>query len=99
MPGRMPPHGLFRGLDLAVIGAYLALIAGLGVYFSTRRVTTERYFVGNRSFPGWAIGLSMFATSISSVTFLAFPAAALALDWRQVVPNLTLPLVALAAIL
>jgi len=41
----------------------------------------------------------MFATSISSVTFLAFPGAAFILDWRQVVQNLTLPLIAVLAIL
>ncbi len=93
----MAPH-LLRGWDLAIIIAYMALMAGVGIYFSMRRGTTESYIVGNRSFPGWAVGLSMFATSISSVTFLAFPGAAFALDWRQVVPNLTLPIVIVLAV-
>ena len=88
----------FRFLDVIVILVYLLGMAAMGVYFSKRNKTTEDYFLGNRSFPGWAVGLSMVGTSISSVTFLALPAAAYILDWRQVVPNLMLPLVAVVAI-
>jgi SSS family solute:Na+ symporter len=87
-----------RPLDIAIIVLYLLGTAGVGVWFSRRNKTTEEYFLGGRSFPGWVIGLSMLGTSISSVTFLAFPAAAYTLDWRQLVSNLTLPLVAVLAI-
>lgn len=73
-------------------------MAVLGLWFARRNKTTEEYFLGGRSFPGWVIGLSMLGTSISSVTFLAFPAAAYTLDWRQLVSNLTLPFVAVLAI-
>ena len=89
----------FRPLDVAALVFYLAAMAGMGVYFARRNTSTEEYFVGSRSFPGWAIGLSMLGTSISSVTFLAFPAAAFVLDWRQLVCNLTLPFVAVVAII
>ncbi len=88
-----------RPLDIVVIILYLAGMAGLGLWFSKRNTTTEEYFLGGRSFPGWAIGLSMLGTSVSSVTFLAFPAAAYTLDWRQLVSNLTLPFVAALAII
>ena len=88
----------FRLLDIASILVFLAGMALVGVYFARKNNSTEEYFLGNRSFPGWAIGLSMLGTSISSVTFLALPAAAYALDYRNVVPNLTLPIVAVLAI-
>ncbi len=88
----------FRPLDLVVITVYLLGMAGVGAWFSRRNQSTEEYFVGGRAFPGWAIGLSMLGTSISSVTFLAFPAAAYVLDWRQLVSNLMLPAVAVLAI-
>jgi len=87
-----------RGLDLAVIVTYLVAIVAIGFYFSRRNSTTEEYFVGNRSFSGWVIGLSMLGTIISSATFLALPAAAFALDWRQLSVNLVLPFVAVVAI-
>jgi SSS family solute:Na+ symporter len=88
----------FRLPDVVVILIYLAGMAAMGLYFSRRNRNTEDYFLGARSFPGWAIGLSMLGTSISSVSFLAFPAAAFALDYRQLVPNLMLPIVAIFAI-
>ncbi len=89
-----------RSLDVVAIALYLLAIAGIGVYFSRKNKSTEEYFVGNRSFRGWVIGLSMLGTSISSVTFLAFPALAFASegDWKKIVPNLFLPLVAVFAI-
>ncbi|MCA9080802.1 MAG: sodium/solute symporter, partial [Planctomycetaceae bacterium] len=87
-----------RPLDLIVITLYLLGMAGVGVWFSRKNTTTEEYFLGGRSFPGWALGLSMLGTSISSVTFLAFPAAAYATNWQQLVSNLTIPLVAVLAI-
>lgn len=89
----------FRTLDIFALVIYLLLMVGLGVYFSKRNNSTEEYFVGNRSFKGWVIGLSMLSTSISSITFLAFPAAAFTLDWRQLMSNLMLPLAAVLAIL
>ena len=89
----------FRPLDIVTLLLYLAGMAVMGLYFARRNKTTEEYFVGGRNFPGWAIGISMLGTSISSVTFLAFPAAAFVLDWRQLMSNMTLPLVALPAVL
>ncbi|MEK6480325.1 sodium:solute symporter [Catalinimonas sp. 4WD22] len=88
----------FRTLDIVTLLIYLVAMAGLGYYFSRTNNSTEEYFVGNRSFKGWVIGLSMLSTSISSITFLAFPAAAFTLDWRQLVSNLMLPLAAVLAI-
>jgi solute:Na+ symporter, SSS family len=87
-----------RPLDTIVISGYLAAMVAMGWYFSRRNATTEEYFVGNRSFPGWVIGLSMLGTIISSATFLALPAAAYTLDWRQLGVNLVLPFVAVVAI-
>ena len=59
-----------RFLDVAAIVLYLAGMAGVGLYFSRKNNTTEEYFVGNRNFPGWVLGLSMLGTIISSATFI-----------------------------
>lgn len=71
----------------------------LGYYFSKRNKTTEDYFVGGRSFSGWIIGLSMLGTIVSSATFLALPAAAYILDWRQLTVNLVVPFIAILAVI
>lgn len=87
-----------RSLDAAAIGLYLAAMIGVGLYFARKNETTEEYFVGNRNFPGWVIGLSMLGTIVSSSTFLALPAAAYVLDWRQLSVNLVLPFIAILAV-
>src|SRR6202012_5295524 len=77
-----------RSLDLIVIAAYLAGLVAIGLPFARRQKTTEAYFVANRSIPGWAIGLSLLATIITSVTFIAYPGAAYAGDWSLLVPGI-----------
>lgn len=67
----------------------MAVMAGLGIRFSRRQTSTERYFVAKRSIPAWAMGLSLLATLISSVTFIAYPGSAYARDWSNLVPGLT----------
>ncbi|KAA9131033.1 sodium/solute symporter [Marinihelvus fidelis] len=84
-------------LDILVLLGYLALMAGMGFWFSRKNVSTEDYFVGGRSFAGWVIGLSMVGTSISSVTFLAYPADAYKTAWLRFLPNLMMPLAVLIA--
>lgn len=77
---------------------YLIGMIAAGFYFARRNKTTENYFVGNRSFAGWVIGLSMLGTIVSSATFLALPAAAYVLDWRQLTVNLVVPFIAVLAV-
>lgn len=78
--------------DILVLTVYLLGILALGVYFSRHTTSTEDYFVGGRNYRGWVIGLSLVGTSISSVTFLAYPADAYKTSWLRYLPNLMLPL-------
>ena len=85
-------------LDGIIMAIYFFGIAYIGWHFSRQASSTESYFLGGHKLPAWAIGLSMLATSMSSITFLAFPAAAYALDWRLSVNSLTNPIGALLGI-
>jgi len=62
--------------DVAIVVAYFVAMSLMGLYFSRRANSTERYFVGGRSYPGWLIGISLFGATISSITFVAYPADA-----------------------
>ncbi len=79
-------------LDVAVLIGYLLAMAAMGAYFSRRNVDTEEYFVGGRSYSGWVIGLSLVGTSISSITFLAYPGDAFKTAWLRFMPNFMLPI-------
>ena len=65
-------HGL-SGLDYAIVVGYMAVMLGMGVYFSGRQTSSEEYFVGRRSLPPLVVGLSIVATLLSTITYLAAP--------------------------
>lgn len=93
----MDQTGHFGFIDVIVLVVYFASMAALGPFFASKGKTTEGYFLGDRSFPGWLIGFSMFATSISSMTFMGYPADAYKTSWFRMISNLSLPLVVLVA--
>lgn len=78
---------ILRTADLVVIGIGLAVIAGIGVVCSRRSRTADGYFFAGRSVPDWAVGFSLMATIVSSMTFLALPAAAYQANWRHLPAN------------
>lgn len=82
----------FTLFDWVVLVVYFLAMAAMGPIFARRGRSTEGYFLGNRSFPGWLIGLSMFATSISSITFVAYPADAYKTAYLRFLICLMLPL-------
>jgi SSS family solute:Na+ symporter len=80
-------------IDAFVVVLYFAAVVSIGWRFSRRQQTTERYFLGARNFPGWAVGLSFIGSTISSVTFIAYPADSFKTAWVRLLPNLAFPFV------
>ncbi|MGB0953513.1 MAG: sodium:solute symporter family transporter [Planctomycetota bacterium] len=74
---------LFHHLDYLILGIYLALMVGVGIYFARRETSTEEFFLAGRRIPWWAAGLSIFGTQLSAITFMAIPATAYGSDWRR----------------
>ncbi len=80
-----------RVLDLAVLGLYFGVMVLMGWFFSRRAKTTENYFVGGRAYSGWIVGVSMFGATISSITFVGYPADAYKTAYLRYVICLMLP--------
>ncbi len=76
-----------RWPDLLIIVGYMAAVAYIGWRCSRRQTSTESYFVARRSVPHWAMAFSVFATLISSITFIAYPGSAYAQHWGELVPG------------
>ncbi len=89
---------VISGLDLAIFALYLAGTILLGSWFVRRSRSTEAFTVARRSMPGWACGMSIFATYVSSISFLAIPGKAYQADWNAFVFSLSLPVATWAAI-
>lgn len=63
----------FTLIDTIVLVVYILGVAALGASFGRNQHSTEDYFLGGRSIPWWAIGLSVMATQASAVTFIGAP--------------------------
>src|SRR5271165_6174085 len=61
-------------IDLAVIGAYLIGITWFGTRFRASQRSLKDYFLGGRSAPWWAIGLSIVSAETSVLTVIGTPA-------------------------
>jgi len=57
-------------IDWAIVGAYLIWIVWDGVRLTKRSKELEGYFLGGRSLPWWAVGLSVMATQLSAITMV-----------------------------
>ncbi len=84
--------------DVTVLLLYLAGVVGFGCWFVRRSRTTEGFMAAGRSLPGWAVGLSIFGTYLSSNTFLGVPGKAFGSNWNPFVFSLSLPLAVMIAV-
>ncbi len=80
-------------VDWIVFSVYLFIVGLIGLFYAKRQRTTDDYFVGDRHMKGWVIGVSIFATSFSSVSFLALPREGAFEDYHFFVAILFIPLV------
>lgn len=91
----MDTHVDLSVIDYIILAVYLLTVVGLGTFFSKRsRARTEKtFFTGGGGIPSWAIGLSIMATLISSVSFLAYPGESFDSNWILLVQGLMVPIV------
>ena len=82
-------------LDYVVIILSLLVSLYIGVYFAKRQKDTKNYYAASGNIPAWAIGMSILATLISSITFLAYPGEGYSSNWIRLVQGLMVPIVLL----
>jgi SSS family solute:Na+ symporter len=87
-----------RLLDLSVLGIYLVVVTGYGCWFYWRNQNSDRFMAAGRSLPGWAVGLSIFGSYVSSISFLANPGKSYADNWNASVLAFSMPLAAWIAV-
>lgn len=84
-------------IDLLVIIIYLLAMVLVGVYFSRKNKNAAQFTTASGTIPGWALGLSMYATFLSSNTFLGVPGKAFGSNWNSFVFSLSMPFAAIIA--
>jgi solute:Na+ symporter, SSS family len=91
-------NNAFDVIDLIVIVAYLTGIVAMGLWFGRRNVSPDQFMKAGGKIPGWAVGLSIFGTYVSSISFLAVPGRALGGDWNPFMFSVSIPLAAWIAV-
>lgn len=85
-------------IDYLIIALSLVVSVAVGFRFSKRQSSTRKFFTTSGKIPAWAIGISIMATLISSVTFLAYPGEGYSSNWIRLVQGLMVPVVLVSVI-
>lgn len=81
----------FGALNWSVIVMYLLAMLAVGVYFTRRASTsTDSYFTAEGRIPAWAAGFSIYATTLSAITYMSTPEQAYLADWSYAAGNLAI---------
>ncbi|AEL24161.1 sodium:solute symporter [Cyclobacterium marinum] len=85
-------------IDLVVFLSYMLAIILFGASFYFKKRSANDYITGGGRLPSWAIGMSIFATFVSSISFLALPGSAYLSNWSGFVFSLSIPIAAILAV-
>jgi len=88
----------FGAVNFTVLTVYLLAMVGVGVYFVRKNKSTDDYFRGGQKVAWWAAACSIFATMLSSITYVAVPAKAYAQNQVYLVGSMMVPVVAPLAV-
>ena len=64
----------FGTLNWLILACYTVANLGLGFFLSSKVHSAKDFFLGDKSIPWWAIGVSVVSTYVSALTFLGGPA-------------------------
>jgi SSS family solute:Na+ symporter len=84
----------FSTLNYIILAVYLLAMIAIGVWFAGKNKTTEDYFLAGRKMPWLVVGMSMYASLTSAITFMALPSTAYNENISFLVVSLISPLVA-----
>ncbi|MDO4574300.1 MAG: sodium:solute symporter [Planctomycetia bacterium] len=81
-------------LDVVILLVYVLASVLFGSWFVFRNRDPESFTRANGRVPSLVVGLSLFGTYVSSISFLALPGSAFIRDWNSFTLSLTLPVTA-----
>lgn len=85
-------------LDISIFILYMAGITLLGTSFFRKNKTASAFTLGDNNVPRWVLTMSIFATFVSSISFLALPGKVYHSNWNPFVFSISLPFASIIAI-
>lgn len=70
---------------------YLLLMLGIGAFFTKRAGrNADSFFKGSGKLPSWVVGFSIYATTLSAITFMSTPEKSYLTDWSYIAGNIAI---------
>ncbi len=79
-------------VDLIVFLVCTGGIVLMGMLFYRRETSAREFTNAGRNIPGWVVGMSIFSTYVSSISYLGNPGKSYAGDWNPFVFGLSIPI-------
>lgn len=78
--------------DIIIFVIYLLAVTLFGSSFFKKNKSVSAFTLGSKKIPSWVISMSIFATFVSSISFLALPGNAYTGNWNAFVFSLSIPI-------
>ena len=78
-------------VDLIIFVVFTLGVVLFGCSFYRKGSTASDFTAAGRSLPGWVVGMSIFATYVSSISYIGYPGKAFASNWNAFVFSLSIP--------
>ncbi len=79
-------------IDIIVFLLFTGGIVFFGCSFYNKKSSATEFTNAGKSIPGWVIGMSIFSTYVSSISYIGNPGKAFASDWNPFVFGLGIPI-------
>ena len=81
-----------NSIDLIIFLVFTLGVVVFGCSFYRKGNTSAEFTQAGRSLPGWVVGMSIFATYVSSISYIGYPGKAFATNWNAFVFSLSIPI-------
>lgn len=79
-------------IDIIVFIAFTLGVVIFGCSFFKKGSSADEFTSAGHSIPGWVVGMSIFATYVSSISYIGYPGKAFAANWNAFVFSLSIPI-------
>ena len=79
-------------IDFIVFIVFTLGVVVFGCSFFKKGSSADEFTSAGHSIPGWVVGMSIFATYVSSISYIGYPGKAFAANWNAFVFSLSIPI-------
>ncbi len=79
-------------IDFIIFLVFTLGVVIFGCSFFKKGSSAEEFTSAGHSIPGWVVGMSIFATYVSSISYIGYPGKAFASNWNAFVFSLSIPI-------